>query len=113
MTAVFRLEVRFHVVPMGAEFGDAVEDVLIALEELDDVVQADATASEAEGWVDVEILIGAPGGESYPVLIDRAFSALRTGVHAAGIGTPDWPDHGDLIAQWKIAGLRSGELVDA
>jgi hypothetical protein len=71
------------------EFTNAVEAALADLCDVDDgIIDPDMTVTITERWA--SILIGIEADTASDAA--RLFSAnLRTALHAAGCGTPDWP----------------------
>lgn len=67
-----------------------VMEALLALEECSSELTDAGVAMDASGEMTVEVEITASGA-SAPECIERAMAAIRTAVHAAGYGTPDWP----------------------
>ncbi len=111
----FKIEVRFSMEPMASDedFEGLIERALEELEAFDEVLQADATASKTNGWVDIELLMAFSAPMTIPDMMQQAFAVFRTSLHAVGIGTPDWPDRNKFSAHWRTSGVRSEEYVSA
>jgi hypothetical protein len=85
---------------------DAVMDELLKLDAEDPSIEA----SVEEGSVAFSVVVEAPN----PVeAVTTASGFLRTAIHAAGGGTPDWPS--PYAERWAVRLVRGGsrELVDA
>ncbi|WP_194910257.1 hypothetical protein [Catenulispora rubra] len=65
-----------------------VMEALLALEECNSELSDAGVAMDADQMiVEVELRVS---GSSEPECIERALAAMRTAIHAAGHGTPDW-----------------------
>ncbi|MEZ0107347.1 hypothetical protein ABH920_001338 [Catenulispora sp. EB89] len=65
-----------------------VMEALLALEDCNSELSDAGVAMDADQMI-VEVELRA-SGSSEPECIERALAAVRTAIHAAGHGTPDW-----------------------
>ncbi|ACU77044.1 hypothetical protein Caci_8221 [Catenulispora acidiphila DSM 44928] len=71
-----------------AQSAGKVMEALLALEECNSELSDAGVAMDADQMI-VEVELKASGA-SEPESIERALAAVRTAIHAAGHGTPDW-----------------------
>lgn len=101
MSIEVRLELTFHVEgPMDAsglaDSARKVMEALLALEECNSELSDAGVAMDANE-MNVQVELAVTGG-SEPECVERALAAVRTAIHAAGHGTPDWPSSSPLYA---------------
>jgi hypothetical protein len=84
---------------------EAVMEELVAIEQSDDEL-SDATVSgdAGAGQVVVELLVLT---DDPLYAITRSAAAIRAAVHAAGHGTPGWPDNDELALALDQASTRT------
>ncbi|MFJ8130960.1 hypothetical protein [Streptomyces hydrogenans] len=97
MSENLRAAVRWTFKVVGPEDADALSDsaervmeALLDLEACDSLLSDSGVAMDADDMlVDVELTVA---GTSAPDTLRYAQAAIRTAIHAAGHGTPDWPN---------------------
>lgn len=77
-----------------AQSAQTVMDALLELEGCNSELSDAGVAMDASEMT-VEVEITASGGDAQESL-ERAMAAIRTAIHAAGYGTPDWPTQSDV-----------------
>jgi hypothetical protein len=90
--------------------GDRVMNALLDQENAAPGI-ADSAVAVGAGRRILEIEATATG-ESLSDAIATGQSAIRAALHTAGIGTPDWPKHEDVMSM-VLANLHTEELAPA
>lgn len=90
------------------EYCDKVMRALLQQERcLDGFVDSAVSADAARAVMEIEADIS---GDDLSQAIAEGHAAVRAALHSAGIGTPDWPSHGEALSM-VLKDLRTEQLV--
>lgn len=91
---------RFQVTPIDSdrllEQCDRIMNELLDLEAAHEIADPSIGGAMARGQVEISVMVQA---DSYVEAVQKAMTVIRSAIHAAGGGTPDWPQLDDAAVR--------------